>query len=141
MHRPKKINIRTNESNDGQPLLLIIQRSLQTSITCLSYYYRPALPNLRIQLFNSSCLHNKAQNRLRLGIFGHSKVLYHSVYQLEKFWEVLRLRLSTSRYPVGMWMLTNIQHALSTQFIRPCTYVYGIRMQYKWRECSTANAN
>ena len=34
----EKINIRTNESNDGRPLLLRTQRSLQTSITSLSYY-------------------------------------------------------------------------------------------------------
>ena len=34
----EKINIRTNESNDGRPLLFLVQRSLQTSNTNLSYY-------------------------------------------------------------------------------------------------------
>ena len=52
----------------------------------------------------------------------------------------MRLRLSTSRYSVGMWMLTSTQHALSTQFIRPCTYVYGIRMQTSVNGENTAHA-
>ena len=52
----------------------------------------------------------------------------------------MRFRLSTGPYPVGMWTLTSIQHVLSTQFTKPCTYVYGIRMQISVNGEYTAHA-
>ena len=138
-HRPKKsIFGQMNQTTDSRSCFLY--KDVCRRLSLVRVTTRPALPNLRIQLFNSSCLRNKTQN-LQLGIFGHSKVVYHSVYQLYKnFWEVLRLRLSTSPYSVGMWTLTSIQHALSTQFTKPCTYVYGIRMQTSVNGEYTAHA-
>ena len=67
----KIINIWTNESITGQPLMFLLQRSLWMSDTSLR---GPALPNLKIQLFSQSfyvCLRKQEELNswiLRLGI-------------------------------------------------------------------------
>ena len=82
MHRPKEsIFGQMNQTMDGRSCSSY--KEVCRHLTPILVTTRPALPNLRIQLFNSSYLRNKTQ-KLLLGIFRHSKVLYHSVYQVYK---------------------------------------------------------